>query len=326
MKILLSIPEHTKTIPMGRFVEKALQQLGHEVYVFNYERDNQVERLREKISYKSFLAYKNNQVLALVNTVKPDLFFTIYGNNHDAGTIEKIKQKGILTACWWLNDPFDLAYKHIPAHLYDYFFSNSRGTQAVYKHYQVKNAYYLPVGIDPSVHQPQPGVKKEYDIVFAGDWHPIREKVITELSQHFSITMAGPWKRKIAKDSPLRSSFVNQRFFTPAAMAELFNKAHIVFNLHTWYGRWPYGVNPRLFEASGCGAFQISDNKEEIKDLYLPGKEIILYDRVEEIPELFTYYLKHPAEGEAIAAQALKRTLQSHTYVHRMQEMLDIIS
>ena len=28
-----------------------------------------------------------------------------------------------------------------------------------------------------------------------------------------------------------------------------FNRAKVVLNLHTWYGRWSYGVNPRLFEA-----------------------------------------------------------------------------
>ncbi|MGV3540946.1 MAG: CgeB family protein [Rufibacter sp.] len=326
MKILLSIPEHTRTIPMGRFSEKALKQLGHDVLVFNFERNDTFERIQEKVSAKQFKAAKNKQILHLADTFQPDIFLTIYGQNHDAATLQELKLKGIVTVCWWLNDPFDLAYQHIPAHLYDFFFSNSSGTQGVYQHYQVKNCHYLPVGIDPDVHRPSATNEKKYDIVFAGDWHPVREKLISQLIPHFQIALAGPWKRKIAKESPLRPHFVNMGYFTPAEMSAFFSQARIVLNLHTWYGRWSYGVNPRLFEANGCQAFQICDRKDDIKDLYEPGKEIILYDRIEEIPDLFNHYLQQPALRDSIAAQGYARTLKDHTYVHRMQELLEIIS
>ncbi len=324
MKILLSIPGHTRTIPMGRFTEKALQQLGHEVITFNHERDDFSERMREKISFKKFIEYKNKQVLELIEQQKPDVFFTIYGRNHDAGTLEKIKRKGIPTICWWLNDPFDLGYKYIPVHLYDHFFTNSAGTHEVYRHYRVNNVQYLPVGVDPDTHKPMPGAEKKYDILFAGDWHPIREKVITGLVKKHNIALIGPWKRKIAKDSPLHPFFIRQGYFTPAEMSEMFNQAKIVFNLHTWYVRWSYGVNPRLFEASGCGAFQISDNKLELKDLYTPGKEVITYENIEEISPLFDQYLASAARREEIGNAAAKRSLEEHTYVHRMQQLLDV--
>ncbi|MDX5347418.1 MAG: glycosyltransferase [Hymenobacteraceae bacterium] len=322
MKILLSIPGHTRTIPMGRFTEKALQQMGHEVITFNHERNDFSERMREKISFKKFVAYKNKQVLELIDQTKPDAFFTIYGKTHDAGTLEQIKKKGIPTICWWLNDPFDLAYKHIPVNFYDYFFSNSSGTKAVYEHYHAKNLHYLPVGVDPDVHKPIE-TEKKYDIVFAGDWHRIREEALLKLTQQFNIALMGPWKRKLPKDSPLLKHFVQLGYFTPTEMSELFNQAKIVFNLHTWYKRWSYGVNPRLFETSGCRAFQISDNKLEIKDLYKPGKEIVLYEDLSEVPELFNHYLPLEQERNAIAEAAYKRTLNEHTYVHRMQQLLD---
>jgi spore maturation protein CgeB len=322
VKFLLSIPGHTRTIPMGRFVEEALLQMGHEVIVFNHERNDFTERIQEKISFKEFINYKNQQLLKLLHEIKPDVFFTIYGKTHDTSTIEKIKDKGILTICWWLNDPFDLAYKYIPIHLYDYAFTNSKGTYAVYKHYGAKNIHYLPVGIDPKVHRPLENIIKKYDVVFAGDWHPIREEVIKKLTNHHNIAIVGPWKAQISKNSPLHPFFIRQGYFTPVEMAEVFNQARIVFNLHTWYNRWTYGVNPRLFEACGCKAFQICDNKDEIEDLYLRGKEIILYQDVEEISELFTYYLDNEAQRNDIANQGFIRTRKDHTYVHRMQELL----
>jgi spore maturation protein CgeB len=325
MKFLLSVPGHTRTIPMSGFTEKALKQLGHEVVVFNHERNDFSERMREKVNFKAFQEYKNKQTLQLIEETKPDVFFTIYGKNHDAATIEKIKRMGIKTICWWLNDPFDLGYKHIPVQLYDNLLTNSRGTHAVYHHYNAKNVAYLPVGVDPEVHRPMPEVEKKYDIVFAGDWHPIREKVLTQLVQAgHNISIIGPWKRKLGKESPLWPYFIRQGYFTPNEMAELFNQARIVYNLHTWYGRWSYGVNPRLFEASGCGAFQIADNKEEIKELYEKDKEIILYEDVSEVSALLKHYLADERRRKEIGEQAYQRTLRSHTYVHRMQELIDI--
>jgi len=324
MKFLLSIPGHTRTIPMGRFVEKALLTLGHEVVVFNHERDNQVERLREKIRFQGFLDYKNRQLLEVVEATKPDVFFTIYGKTHDAATLRELKRRGLPTICWWLNDPFDLAQQYLPLPLYDFFFSNSRGTAPVYRHYGVREPHFLPVGVDPLVHHPIEGVEKKYDIVFAGDWHSMRERVLLDLIQHHPVAIIGPWKRKISKDSPLHPHFLKHGYFTPDEMALLFNQARIVLNLHTWYKRWSYGVNPRLFEASGCRSFQISDAKEEISDLYKPNEEIVLYEDARELPELCTHYLARPEERARIAEQAYSRTIREHTYQHRMKEMLRI--
>lgn len=324
MKILLSIPGHTRTIPMGHFVEKALRQLGHEVVVFNHERGSQLDRLREKVSIRRFLARKNRLLLQLADTERPDALLTLYGKTHDTDTLRQLRQRGIRTLCWWLNDPFDLGTQHIPVGEYNHFFSNSRGTQDDYRRQGARHVHYLPVGIDPDVHRPLPAAEKKYDVVFAGDWHTIREKVMLELVQHHKLALLGPWRREIPKNSPLLPHFVQQGYFTPAEMATAFNEARIVLNLHTWYGRWNYGVNPRLFEANGCRSFQVSDWKEEIPDLYVPDQEIVLYRHTDELPELLTHWLSRPTERAAVADAALARTLHDHTYVQRMQQMLTV--
>ncbi|WP_188813518.1 CgeB family protein [Hymenobacter cavernae] len=324
MKILLSVPGYTRTNPMTHFAATALRLLGHEVVVFNYERENQVERVREKLGFRQFLAYKNRQLLALAEATKPDVFFTIYGRNHDAATLQELKRRGLPTICWWLDDPISLAQNYIPLHLYDFFFSNSRGTAPVYRHYGVDTPRFLPVAVDPAIHRPLEDIEKQYDIVFAGDWHPTRERVLLELARHHHLTIIGPWQRRIPKNSPLRPHFLRFGYFTPDEMALLFNQARIVLNVHQWYQRWTYGINPRLFEASGCRAFQLTDSKEEIPELYLPNVEMILYDDAAALPELLTHYLAHPDECARIANNAYTRTLRDHTYVHRMEHMLRV--
>ncbi|WP_019947079.1 CgeB family protein [Hymenobacter aerophilus] len=324
MKFLLSIPAYTRTNPMTHFAAAALHLMGHEVVAFNYERENQLERMREKLGKAKFHAYKNRQLLELAEEVKPDAFFTVYGRYHDAATLQELKRRGLPTICWWLDDPISLAHNYIPLEEYDFFFSNSQGTAAVYRHYHAHEPHYLPVGVDPAIHRPLEGVEQQYDIVFAGDWHPVRERVLLELARHHRLTIIGPWQRNIPKNSPLREHFLRFGYFTPAEMALLFNQARIVLNVHQWYQRWEYGINPRLFEASGCRSFQLSDNKTEIADLYVPGEEIGLYNDAAELPELCAHYLARPDERNRIAANAYARTLRDHTYVHRMTQMLQV--
>lgn len=113
-------------------------------------------------------------------------------------------------------------------------------------------------------------------------------------------------------------------FFTTEEMVGIFNRSKVVLNVHSWLEKFDYGVNPRLFEANGCGAFQICDWKQEIPNLYEEDKEIILYRTVAELKEKLAYYLPREKERADIADNALKRSLECHTYEHRMKEMLEV--
>lgn len=82
--------------------------------------------------------------------------------------------------------------------------------------------------------------------------------------------------------------------------------------------------NMRLYEATGVGAFLLTDHKENLKTLFEPGKEVVAYRSAAEAAELIDYYLTHKAERQAIAQAGQARTLREHTYYHRMQEFVDI--
>jgi spore maturation protein CgeB len=82
----------------------------------------------------------------------------------------------------------------------------------------------------------------------------------------------------------------------------------------------------RLYEATGVGTLLITDWKENLHELFEPGKEVIAYRTPEECGELIQYYLEHEVEREAIARAGQERTLREHTYYQRMQELVDIIT
>ena len=323
-KILLSFPGHLKTVPMNRYVYETFIKLGHDVASFDFGSKTIVDRMIKKLSKEQYYKHINNKLLKKIKKIKPDIFITIFGFDHDKETIRKIHDMGIKTACWWLNDPFQFERSLNQASFYDYYFTNSEGSVREYQEAGISQAYYLPVGCFEGVHKKDDTVEKIYDISFAGDHGPVREKVILELIKDFNISIFGPWKN-ISKDSPINKYIVSRKFFTPEEMSTIFNQSKIVLNIHSWFEKSDVGINPRIFEANGCGAFQISDDKEEIKELYSIDEEIVVYKTIDELKKKLQQYLADDKARETIANSGYKRSLKDHTYDIRMNKMLSII-
>ena len=70
----------------------------------------------------------------------------------------------------------------------------------------------------------------------------------------------------------------------------------------------PYANNLALFEATGVGTLLITDWKQNLHEMFEPGKEVIAYRTREECAELIRYYLEHENEREEIARAGQRRT------------------
>jgi spore maturation protein CgeB len=326
MKIVLSIAGHLKTVPANYFVYETLKEMGHEVRLFNFGVDGVYPRLVKAISRRHFYAHINGQMRKLADSFRPDLFLTIFGFDHDKETVEYIRKKGILAACWWLNDPFQIKRSLTQASNYDYYFTNAKGSLQDYNSRGISKVFFLPLAAYPKLHKKLPGIDKQYDVCFAGDWGPTREKMLLEIARDFPLMIFGPsWGKKLAINSPLRGCIAKDGFFTPEELVPIFNRSKIALNIHSWYGNWNYGLNPRVFEANGCGTFQLSDFKEEIPELYEPDREIVLYDEMRDLKEKAAFYLASDSRRDEIAERGYARTLRDHTYEQRLREMFSIM-
>ena len=67
-------------------------------------------------------------------------------------------------------------------------------------------------------------------------------------------------------------------------------------------------ISNRIFDATACGAFVISDYIKEIEEVY--GDSIVMYKSEEEFVELINYYLEHPEEREIKAKKAQEITIR----------------
>lgn len=327
MKILFAVPGHLKTVPMGKFCLDALRNLGHEVITFDFRPDfldKLNNRLRGHLPVRDGeeQASVNRRLRKAVDRARPDVFVTLFGFDISVESLDYLRKNGIPSACWWINDPFQFQRSLKKAAHYDYIFSNSAGSTEQYRAAGIANAFFLPTACEPGVHHPVPSQDKyRCDVCFAGDWSPVREQILETLAERFEIKIFGPWKKKLRTDSPLHKH-LSDGFFTPAEMAAMFSSAKVVLNIHTWYETHDHGVNPRLFEATACGACQVVDWKQEIPGLFDCDMEVRHYRDQGELCRILEDLLANDAQRQSLARAAQARACGEHTYRHRMEQLL----
>jgi spore maturation protein CgeB len=87
-----------------------------------------------------------------------------------------------------------------------------------------------------------------------------------------------------------------------------------------------YGGNMRLFEAAGCGVFQIADDLPGVSKWFTPGENIATYRDPHHLQEVVTYYQSRPEERQQIANAARDHVYAHHTYDHRMAALVNLVS
>jgi hypothetical protein len=153
--------------------------------------------------------------------------------------------------------------------------------------------------------------------------HGERIRLLEYLCQRYDVQIWGRGIESLPRNSPIYRCYKGQAWGKD--MYKILYNSKITLNFH---GRWAgsYANNMRLYEATGVGTLLITDWKENLHELFEPGKEVIAYRTPEECGELIQYYLEHEVEREAIARAGQERTLREHTYYQRMQELVDIIT
>lgn len=63
----------------------------------------------------------------------------------------------------------------------------------------------------------------------------------------------------------------------------------------------------------------------EIEEYYSDGKEILLVDSAKDLEQILVNYLDAPQDIVEIGKAAQARTLQEHTYKHRVSHILEKI-
>jgi glycosyltransferase involved in cell wall biosynthesis len=84
-------------------------------------------------------------------------------------------------------------------------------------------------------------------------------------------------------------------------------------------------INYRTFETTGCGTFLITNYTPGLEKLFDIGKEIVVYNDLNDLDNKVNYYLENEEEREKIAKSGYKRAKKEHTYFERAKSLIEII-
>lgn len=184
------------------------------------------------------------------------------------------------------------------------------------------NSEYLRWCFEPRVIKRIKSRRRKYDVVYVGGFtraHSEGNKYLEALAKHVQIDFWGYGTNWL---SPIRKHYQGQAW--GKEMYEIFAQAKITINRHINVAG-KYANNMRMFEATGMGSLLITDHKENIREFFKPGKEIVTYKTSQELIKKTKYYLKHPKEAQKIARAGQKRALKDHTYKIRMKRLDKIL-
>ncbi len=167
--------------------------------------------------------------------------------------------------------------------------------------------------------------EREYPISFVGSisrHHDERGKLIESICREFDVRIFGQGADRLADDSPVRARHCGTAW--GRQMYRILSRSKIALNHHIAIAG-PYANNMRLYEATGMGALLLTDWKENLHEIFEPGREVAAYRSHDECLEMIRYYLDHDAERSAIASAGQERTMREHTYSRRMEELAAIL-
>jgi spore maturation protein CgeB len=131
---------------------------------------------------------------------------------------------------------------------------------------------------------------------------------------------------KTIKEDSILSKYVGP-ILEDDEMIRVFNQTKINLGFSTVFdagrdeSQKKYHIRLRDFEVPMCGAFYLSFYTEELEEYFIIGKEIDCYNNKEELISKTSFYLKNENVREKIRKQGYQRSLNSHTWEKRFDQL-----
>jgi len=332
MNILIVSPEQVKQDECymddkGWAFDCAFQRLGFYPQTFFYRKMGKFAFIERKKYFKyPWLSYMNNRLLELVQRTKPDILFLSRGETIRPETLWKIRKKTqTLIVNVFTDNPLYIGkFETIePCH---YFFVKDTYVRDTLRKAGLNNVWYLPQCTNADVFKPYVLDEKEKELFGAevslvGSQYAYRLNMVKELAG-YNLSLWGRGWSKVSDKRLLQA--VRGGDIRGSKKARVFSGSAISLNPHHPLNDIR-GTNSRTFDIAACRGFQLSDDKEDLRDLLKVNEEIVCFKTVDELKKLIDYYLSHPDERLQLAEAGHRRVLRDHTYDNRAREILDII-
>lgn len=200
-------------------------------------------------------------------------------------------------------------YRLEKAKEFDYAFFNQKDAADAF------GGVWLPHAAEPQAY-PKIEILKKWDVGFVGH--------VQETKNYNGFTRIEALER-LFKEFPnfyygsRHPAFPEKNLFEDAARK--FSQSRVVFNISI-----KDDLNMRVFEALSTGSFLLTNYIPTLGELFEDGKHLVTYKTLDEMIEKTKYYLEHEDEREKIALAGYDEFTSKHTYKHRVQTILDLVT
>jgi spore maturation protein CgeB len=165
----------------------------------------------------------------------------------------------------------------------------------------------------------------DIDISFVGTVsvdHQQRIALLEAVAERYDLKLWGNRPQALPASSPLHRCFQSEVW--GADMYQVLRRSRITLNSHIDMAGSEAG-NMRLFEATGVGAFLLTDFKENLDTLFAPDREVAVWRSVDDCLKVIGRMIGDDNGRAAIARAGQARTMAQHTYRHRTAEILRLV-
>jgi spore maturation protein CgeB len=165
----------------------------------------------------------------------------------------------------------------------------------------------------------------DIDVSFVGTVSPDHRQRIALLeavAQRYDLKLFGNRPQTLPASSPLHRCFQGEVW--GADMYQVLRRSRITLNSHIDLAGREAG-NMRLFEATGVGAFLLTDFKDSLHTLFAPDREVAVWRSIDDCLAAIGRAIGDDDGRAAVARAGHARTMTQHTYRHRTTEILGFV-
>ena len=184
--------------------------------------------------------------------------------------------------------------------------------------------YYLPEACNPRWHRPVAQAGTDPFLVVAGNMYPSRVRLLERLiAKGIPLKLYGGGFPRWIGETACRAAHTG-RYVAREEKAWVFRSAAGVLN--TMNLAEVSGVNVRLFEAAGCGAAVLTEFRSTVPELFVVGKEVLVFHDFDDLVEQATRLLSERGLTARLGDAATQRAHRDHTYDLRVTAILEKLS
>lgn len=323
MKILFVHPAPSMSIAdVARGYRAALERQGHEIYDYHLAKRYAYHQraIPPEITDPSVLSRQASETIVTeALCFGAELVIIICGLGVHAVAVWLLGRVDIPIATILTESPYDdeqqamwTSLKHVNSNVDMTAFTNDRFSAEKYGWHLLRPAY------DQNIHKPlQPKDEFVADVTLIGTGWGDRQAFLEAVDwTGINLKIYGIWP-ELTPDSSI------YKFLTPLVVSnetavEMYCSSKICINFHR-ANRDALTYGPRVVELAACGAFQLSDRREDMD--VLVGDSVPIFRTPKELGDMVRFYLRHPEDRERLAGLARKR-VAGQTFDSRAADLI----